>query len=83
MVEEAKSLPPGKEDLASWTISQDVVYQIMRYLPTYIIDDPQERKEEVHFTKIQHQISSFSPNLSIVRVLYPGTETLHQRTPIR
>ena len=47
MVEELKPLKFEEEDLSSWLIPQDIAYKIMRCVPTTIIDDPQERKEEV------------------------------------
>ena len=49
MVEKIKSLDLNLTTISSWSVSQDVVYQIMRMLPTSILDDPQERKEEVKY----------------------------------
>lgn len=62
MVEKIKPLDLDISKNQSWSVSQDVVYQIMRWLPTAILDDPQERKEEVinnHNTCIFELIPSF------------------------
>lgn len=45
--EKSKNKLQDTNDLGTLPISQDIIYMIIRYLPTTIIDDEQERKEQV------------------------------------
>jgi len=58
MVEKRLSLQFSQEDVAVWAIPQDIVYEIMRYIPTTINDDFQERKEEVRSSEIGYLVLS-------------------------
>jgi len=77
MVEKKLSIH-AQDDIESWEIPQDVVYEIMKYIPTTINDDSQERKEEVLLSQIHFGNPSALCliHLSLVRILYPRIKTL-------